>query len=69
MEATHEPYGGQELIRPKRLWTMGTPDLRPAQIYNRGQVPGIALMFGAAAVCVFGLWRVAKSNQKRAYVN
>lgn len=68
MASVSEPYGGEELIKPKRLWTSGVLDLRPAQVYNRPQVPGIALIFGAAAVCFWGLWRVAKSNQKRAYV-
>jgi hypothetical protein len=57
-----------EVIRPKRLWTTGTPDFRPAAVYPQKQVPGIALIFAFGTMCMWGIWKVAKSNQKRKYV-
>lgn len=63
-----DTIAGEEPIRPKRFWTQGVLDLRSVQMYPRKQVPGIALIFGMGAFCLWGLWRVAKSNQRKGYV-
>lgn len=57
-----------EPARPKRLWTGGTLDLRAAATYPKRQVPGLALFAVVGTVCMLGLWKVAKVNQKRKYV-